>query len=319
MEQPDDRHILVLEPVYKQGILFQKVKELMIVSYWRAANKLIIYLWGFYFLISFPILTYSDLGNEKTRPQRIVSLAPFVTEELYLLNVQGRLIACTTYCNRPGAAKNKPRVSTAVKPNIEKIVSLKPDLILAAELVDSRSIKKLELLGIPVKVFPVARSFSHLCDIFLEIGSLVGRPDLAVNIVNRSKKRIKTVTHRVKNLSRLKVFMQIGSRPLFTVIENTFMNDYIEYAGGVNIAAGAQSGIYSREEVLRQNPDVIVIVSMGEIQKQEIKAWQRYGSIAAVKNKRILIIDSEKACSATPETFCDVLEEIAQFLYPQIK
>ena len=114
------------------------------------------------------------------------------------------------------------------------------------------------------------------------------------------------------------MFMQIGANPLFAVIKNTFMDDYITLIGGTNITGQAKSGIFSREEVVRQNPDVIIIVTMGNIHHQEKQTWMNFNSINAVKNNRIHILDAERVCSATPMTFVEVLEQLASLLYPQL-
>lgn len=252
-------------------------------------------------------------------PGRIISLGPFITEELYLLGVEDRLIACTTYCTRPPAARNKIRVSNAVRPNIEKILNLKPDLVLVPELIDTRSLRKMKQLGIKVKTFPVARSFNEICTIFTDIGRLVKREKRALAIVAKARQRIVALQARLNGQPPVKVFMQIGANPLFTVIANTFMDDYITLIGGTNIAGSARSGIFSREEVVRKNPDVIIIVTMGNTHRQEKRTWMSFTSIQAVKNKRIHIMDAERVCSATPLTFVEVLEDLAPLLYPDLQ
>ena len=226
------------------------------------------------FALMLTSITLNSLPEKETRgPERIISLGPFITEELYLLGVQDRLIACTTFCTRPAAARQKPRVSNAVRPNIERILSLKPDLVLVPELIDTRALRKMKALGLTVKTFPVARSFSEICEIFLEIGTLVNKREKAKSIVSRARQRVNTLHTKIKGLPPVRVFMQIGANPLFTVIKNTFMDDYISLIGGINIADSAASGIFSREEVIRRNPHVILIVTMGNIHLQEKRTW----------------------------------------------
>ena len=91
-------------------------------------------------------LTAENSSTRSSEPKRIISLGPYITEELYLLGVEDRLIGNTIFCNRPEDAENKPKVSSAVLPNVEKIVSLKPDLILATSLIDKKAVKKLKNL-----------------------------------------------------------------------------------------------------------------------------------------------------------------------------
>jgi iron complex transport system substrate-binding protein len=261
----------------------------------------------------------ADIDTMDKGPERIISLGPFITEELYLLGVQDRLVACTTYCTRPAAAIQKPRVSNAVRPNVEKILSLRPDLVLVPELIDTRPLGKMKQLGLKVRTFPVARSFNEICTIFLEIGNLVGKEAQARTIINQARGRIAELQARLSACSTVKVFFQIGANPLFTVIRNTFMNDYITLIKGSNIAGEANSAIFSREAVVKLNPDVIIIVTMGNIHLQERQTWMTFSSINAVKNRRIHILDAERVCSATPMTFVEVLEELAPLLHPRIQ
>ncbi len=105
---------------------------------------------------------------------------------------------------------------------------------------------------------------------------------------------------------------------MFSANKETFINDFIEFAGGTNIAADSQSGIYSREKVIEQNPDVIIITTMGISGKEEANNWKRYKNVNAVKNNKIFIIDSYNICSPTPVTFRDTLKELVKIIHPEI-
>ena len=87
-------------------------------------------------------------------------------------------------------------------------------------------------------------------------------------------------------------------------------------SGGINIAAEARSGLYSREKVVAQNPDVIIVVSMGVAANQEKKVWQKFRNLSAVNNDRIYILDPDKVCSPTPPGFVETLKEIFLLLHP---
>ncbi len=251
-------------------------------------------------------------------PQRIVSLAPALTEALYLLGVGERIQGCTIYCSKPEAAKQKEKVGNLVDFNLEKILTLKPDLVLAMEFADRRAIEKLKNLGLRVELFPSEKDFEHLCRSFLRLGKMVGRQQRALEIVSRARQEVEAVRLEVQGLERVKVFWQLGAKPLFTVTRDYFSHDYIEFAGGINIAADAGSGIYSREEVLKHNPDVIIIVTMGIATEQEKKTWQTYSTLNAVKNNRIYIVDSYSYCSPTPPGFVEALKELVGLLHPSI-
>ncbi|MCD5401656.1 ABC transporter substrate-binding protein [candidate division NPL-UPA2 bacterium] len=258
-------------------------------------------------------------------PQRIVSLGPALTEQLFLLGVEDRLIANTIFCNRPPEAKKKEKIGTVIRANIEKIVSLKPDLVLATSLTHPEQKEKLRNLGIKVVGFPRARNFSQICEQFLELARLVGAEKEAVEIVNETKGRVNSIRKKVKDLAntltgtRKRVFLQIGANPLFTVTKDCFINDLIESAGGINIASGARTGLYSREKVLKSNPEVIIIATTGIVGEEEKKIWQRFEALEAVKNNRVHIVNADKICRPTPVAFVEGLEKVAGILHPGLE
>jgi iron complex transport system substrate-binding protein len=249
-------------------------------------------------------------------PQRIISLGPALTEEIYLLGVQDKLVGCTVYCTRPEAARQKQKVGTVVEVSVEKIIDLKPDLILATTLTDRRAKEHLSQLGMNVVVFPEAKNFDEVCRQFLFLGKIVGREKRAQAITEKAKREVDLIAGRVKSISKPKVFLEIGTKPLFTVTRDSFVNDFIVLAGGINIAAEARSGLYSREKVVAQNPDIIIVVSMGVAADQERKEWQKFRNLSAVKNGRIYVLDPDKVCSPTPPGFGETLKEISLLLHP---
>ncbi len=262
---------------------------------------------------------------QDTFPQRIVSLGPAITEQLFLLGVEDRLIANTIFCNRPPEAEKKEKIGTVIRANIEKIVSLQPDLVLATSLTHLEQKEKLRNLGIKVVGFPRARNFSQICEQFLELAGLVGAEKEATEIVAEAKGRVNSIREKIKDLAnaltgtRKRVFLQIGANPLFTVIRDCFINDLIESAGGINIASGARTGLYSREKVLKSNPQVIIIATTGIVGEKEKEIWQRFKVLEAVKNNRVHIIDADKICRPTPMAFVEGLEEVAGILHLGLK
>ncbi len=274
-------------------------------------------LYSFAFLLI--LLSASLFGEESVSAKRIISLGPTVTENLYLLGAGNYLIADTVYCKRPPDADKKEKIGTVTQVNSERIMSLKPDLVIATALTKPEQVKKLENLSLRVKVFPNPKNYSELCANFIKLGKLVGKEKTANDIVNMSRLKVNTVKAKIKNYPRPKVFIQIGAKPLFTATKTSFVNDFIDFAGGINIAANAETGIYSREIVLKANPDVILIVTMGITGDREKRIWEKYKTVNAVKNGRLYVIDSYKACSPTPETFVEALEEIVRCLHPEME
>jgi len=270
---------------------------------------------------AFPVLIlafYLSCGTFAANPpQRIISLGPSITEQIYLLGAENKLIANTIYCKKPPQAKEKEKIGTVVEVNLEKIVGLKPDLVLATSLTNRKAKEKLKNLGIEVAVFPEPETFTQICSQFLELGRLTGKEKKAEEIVKSVKSKVASIKNEVENLQKSKVFIQLGARPLFAATGASFVNDFIEFAGGINIAKEARTGIYSREQVLKKNPDVIIIATMGIAGEKEKGAWERYKSLKAVGKNRIYIIDSYKLCSPTPISFVETLEELVKILHPE--
>ncbi|MDI6758120.1 MAG: helical backbone metal receptor [Candidatus Omnitrophota bacterium] len=251
-------------------------------------------------------------------PERIISLSPVLTEELYVLGAEDSLVGCTIYCSRPAEAKNKEKVGTVIEINLEKIISLKPDVVLSTPLVSRKSKEKLKNLGIKIIDFPAAKNFSGICDQFLELGKIIGKELLTGDIILKVKDEVAAIKKKAKSLPNLKVFVQVGEKPLITAAKGSFINDFIEFAGSINIVKDSKDAYtrYSREKVIRDNPDVIIIASMGIEGVKEKEIWQRYKTLEAVKNNRIYIIDSNLFCSPTPITFVETLNVIVRILYP---
>jgi iron complex transport system substrate-binding protein len=263
------------------------------------------------------ILCISSHGQDKF-PQRIISLGPSITEELYLLGVENKIVGVTTYCQRPPQAQEIEKIGTVIEVNLEKVISLQPDLVLATSLTNPKAKEKLKNLGIKVITFPSANSFREICKQFLELGKIVSKEKEAEEIVYRAKKTVSSVKQKVKELPKPKVLVQVGAKPLWVAPKDSFVNDFIEIAGGINVGPSGKNGLYSREKVLKRNPDVIIITTMGIVGKEEKKIWQKYKTISAVRNNRIYIVDSDKLCSPTPVSFVETLEEMVNILHPHI-
>lgn len=246
--------------------------------------------------------------------KRIVSLVPWMTKSLYLMGEQGRLVGCTNYC--PVEATDKiPVVATAVNVNIEKVLMLKPDLVFASSLIKPEILDNLKKLGIKIEYMPYPKSFDEICTDFIRIGELVGQHAKAKNIVAQQRDRMTKIKARIPAGKHPKMFIQIGAKPLFCAVPHTFMDDFISFAGGTNIASELKTGSITREYVLTQNPDIIFIVTMGIVAEEERDTWMTYPSVSASKNKHIFILDSDKTCSPTPVLFVDALEEIIRLSY----
>lgn len=256
-------------------------------------------------------------AHDKRERLRIVSLSPAITESLFLLGLKDNIVGVTRYCVNPAEARAKERIGTVIEPDLEKIVKLKPDLILAMGLTDHKSVIKLKNLGFTVMTYAIPNTFSEICDVFLEIGTATGRSEEARRIVMAARTRVAEIHTITSRLDKPRVLIQLGTKPFFVATRESFINDYLTFGGAVNIFRDAPSGAVSREEALIRNPDVILVVTMGLSGDNEVLAWKRYRSVSAVKTSRIYSLNSDDVCSPTPASFAQALKKIAGLLHPR--
>jgi len=245
---------------------------------------------------------------------RIVSLTPSITKQLILLGVEDDVVGHTSYCPEE-KLKNSELVASATEVNIEKIAILEPDLVLASTLTKEKVINNLRKLDITVKYLEMPKSFEAICRQMNTMGELADRADKASAIVKKQREKLDSLQSKIPKGKKLKFFIEIGADPLFAATSNSFMHDYIRYANGKNIAADLKTGTISRESVIAKNPDVIIIVTMGVVGKEEKETWQEYPNLKASKNDNVFIIDADQASSPTPISFIEVLGKIIELVY----
>jgi len=253
-------------------------------------------------------------------PKRIVSLAPNITEILFSLGLDEEIVGISIHCNFPEKAKSKVRVGSYISLDFEKVTSLKPDLIIATGVGNTRDmVDRLGKLGFQTYVI-YPKNFDDILKSIAHIGQVVNREKEARMIIEGMRKRSQRVIELTKGLPRPKVFIQIGDAPVVTVGKGSFADDLIRLAGGENIAK-KEKEVYPRfgmEEILKRSPEVIVISSMnpkGDYQKV-LQEWTRWKTIPAVKNGRIHLIDSDLLDRPSPRII-DGLEELAKVLHPE--
>jgi len=257
-----------------------------------------------------------------TALKRIVSLAPSLTECMFALENGNKLVGVTKYSDYPPQAVQLPKVGSYVNLDLEKIVSLQPDLCLATK--DGNPIKvidRLEELGIPVYALD-PRNLSTVMETINELGQLLKAQKKSSKVVQGMKKRVELIKKRVaKTNSRPRVFFQIGSSPIVSVGSRTFIHELIKLAGGVNVAAGSVDyPRFSREEVLILNPDIIVINSMTrdqQILEWAKQRWSEFPNLPAVKKKQIYGVNSDYFNRAGPR-LVKGLEILAGLFHPEM-
>ncbi len=268
-------------------------------------------------IINFLIFLFNfNLCAKKVKNLRIVSLTPSVTKQLIVLGLKKNIVGCTEFSP---LAKNKNEkvaiIGGVSNVNIESIVRLNPTIVFANSLTPRKIVEKLKSLKIKVIVFKYPESINDIFSSFLKLGKITGKEIKAKEILKISEKKLKNIEKKAKKFSSKKIFFIIGSHPLYTAPKGTYINDIIEKINGINIAKNLKTGLVAREFVLEKNPDVILIMDMGKIAKEEIKYWEKFKNLNAVKNNKIFIIDADRLGSPVLPDFIDLIEEIMKMIY----
>lgn len=246
--------------------------------------------------------------------QRIVSLGPSVTSQLQLLGADDRIVGATNYC-QIDSTKKCEKVGSLLEVNIEKIVELKPDIVFAVGLTPKKTLKKMKKLGINYKVIDDPANFSVLCENLRTIATVCDFEDKARTIILKAELKLDSLRNAVEKLEKKSVLLQLGVNPVYAVKKGTLGDQLIEFAGGVNAFNLEKSGAISSEEVIYQNPDVIVITDMGISAKKEKERWETFKDLRAVKNSSVHIIDSHSVCSPNVPLFVETVVYMSSLIH----
>lgn len=252
---------------------------------------------------------------------RVVSLAPNLTEISYATGGGETLVGATRFATVPDAAAKLPKVGTYVALDIEKIVSLRPQLCLAIRDGNPKAVvDRLESLGIPVYVFD-PRTLEGIVDVVERLGVIFGREAHAAALAAGYRQRLLRVAGQIAGAgSRPRVFFQIDAQPMVSAGSDTFLHQLLTRSGAFNLA-GDRSGYprYSWEELLALAPEVVLLASMGGgFTAQELRArWEAWPQIPAVRNRRLHVVDADLFDRPTPRLI-DALEYLVGLLHPEL-
>jgi iron complex transport system substrate-binding protein len=254
-------------------------------------------------------------------PQRIVSLAPSITEIIFQLNQQHRLKGVTQYSNYPEQASALPKVGSYVRLDLERIIALRPDLCLATKDGNPKDIAdRLQSMKIPVYAVDPS-NLQTVIQTMVEIGSLLNASAIAEKVADDMRNRLKRISALVaKTDHRPRIFIQIGIAPIISAGANTFIHDLILLSGGINVAAGYNAyPRFSREQVLAMSPDVIIITSMARqaVFAQIKSQWSRWSDLPAARDQRIYVVDSDVFDRPSPRLL-DALEILVKLIHPEL-
>ena len=261
------------------------------------------------------------------QPQRIISTSPSITEILFELGLQDRIVAVTDFCIYPEEACQLPSIGGVLNPDIETIVSLAPDLIILQS--DSAKVKKnIKSLGIPTLSIQV-RTISDIFESINRLGKELNCQEAAKKLLLLLKNKINSFKQRLAGQLPKKVLLLLGdssdpARDLYAVGPGTFLNELLVLSGGKNILKNskAQYPKLSKEYIIEQSPEIIIEAGpKSNLSQKEIdyrvKQWNRFPSIQAVRDKRIYFIGADYILIPGPR-LVKILENFAQVIHPDL-
>lgn len=252
------------------------------------------------------------------RVERIVSLAPNLTEIVFALGLEEKLVGVTSHCDFPAAARAKPQVGDVVNPSLERILELKPDVVLGTTAGNRReTVEALERLGVPLYGVE-ARSVEGIFVSIRDIAELAGTPRAGVKLAEHLEARLAAVEEGTARATRPRVLFAIWMEPLVTIGNDTFLNDVLARAGAVSVTAdlGESWPRLSVEEVIARDPDYFILPRTHSLQASferlvQEDPWRR---LRAVRENRIVWLDD--AVLRPGPRIVDAIEELARALHP---
>jgi iron complex transport system substrate-binding protein len=273
-------------------------------------------------------LTFTDgLGREvklEAPAQRVVSLAPSNTEILFAIGAGPQVVGREEFSDYPEAAKNVTSIGPAFEAlNTELIVSLKPDLVLAAEINTPEQVKTLEDLGLTVYYLSNPHTLEEMYDNLNIVARLTGHEAEAATLIESLKQRVAAVDEKIAPVSsRVSVFYELDStdpaKP-FTAGKGTFITLLIDRSGGANIASELESyPQMSLEQIVAADPAMIILGdSMWGITPEMVTSRPGWENLSAVKNGKVVPFDDNLVSRPGPR-LVDGLEQLAKLLHPEL-
>ena len=273
----------------------------------------------------FSYLEASSLFEQQ--PKRIISTSPSITEILFELGLQDRIVAVTDFCTYPEEACHLPSVGGVLNPDIETIVSLTPDLIIHQS--DSAKMEKnIKSLGIPTFSIKV-RTISDIFESINRLGKELNCQEAAKKLLFLLKDKINIFKQRLAGRLPKKVLLLLGdssnpARDLYAVGPGTFLNELLVLSGGKNILnnSKAQYPKLSKEYIIEQSPEIIIEAGpKSDLPQKEIDyrvgQWNRFPTIRAVRDKRIYFIGADYILIPGPR-LVKILENFVQVIHPDL-
>jgi len=302
----------------------KKLKWIPLIQAGIILSAMLIAMAGVCLANEFPLTITDDLGREVTiteQPERIISLSPANTEILFALGLGEKVVGITNVCNYPSQVQEKEKIGGYANPNLEKIIKLKPDLILASHGSPMKIINQLEKLNYTV-VGLNPKNIEDIISSIIMVGKITGKNEEAEKLTKEMKKRMEAVLSRTINLTqdnKPRVLYVVWYKPLWTAGSGTFIDELIRKAGGTNIAGDITGWPkMNLETVIERNPQVIIVGEghpggLVETVKGEGLLW----ITDAFKYNKIYTINAD-IVSRTGPRIIDALEEMAKIIHPEL-
>ncbi len=251
--------------------------------------------------------------------KRIISLAPNLTEILFALGLEEEIVGVTSYCDYPAAAMKKERVGDTLRPNPERIIGLRPDLVLVTTSSQLEGLtRELERLSIPVYVTN-PRTVRQVIATIRKLGSITGRPGQANELATEMERRVGRIEQRVSGLPGIRALYVLQMEPLISVGKGSYIDDLLKLAGGASISSEETQEYprFAREAAIARGPEVILYPAYhgnGAIDEGELR--RVFANTPAVRFGRLARVNPDWIDRPGPR-IVDGLEQVAQALHPE--
>ncbi|MFQ5721533.1 MAG: ABC transporter substrate-binding protein [Candidatus Aminicenantales bacterium] len=256
-------------------------------------------------------------------PQRIISLAPNITEILFALDLGLKIVAVTRYCDFPPQALTKEKIGGMIDPNLEKIKALNPDLIIGFRGNPLRTLKRIKSLNLPLFVLEMGNNLESVFEIIKKIGIITYKEQKAAILIQKMRNKYQKIKQNLKLVDHWpKVFFSLHGFGLWTCGRHSFLDTLLREAKGINIAGRINRKwlVFNREQLIHEDPEIIIIISKSPKQYALAKNWitneKSFQGVRAVVSHRLYYLDENMATRPGPRLI-DALEELARLLHPQ--
>ena len=267
----------------------------------------------------YPLTIKDSFGNSvvlEEKPEKIVSVAPSITETIFALDAEELLVGRTDYCDYPMEASEVVSIGTLKDPNIEKIIELGSDLVIASTHFSDEVYKKLKELGIQVIVLNPNDSFEGVYGVIEALGEITDSKDKAKTLNDDMKKKVLEVQTKVKGLEAPSVYYVVGFGEYgdFTAGGGTFISEMIKMANGENVATDVEGWSYSVEKVVEHDPDLLIVSKYYEAKAGILEA-NGYKDLSAVTEGKVFEIDNNLIDRQGPR-LAEGFEALARIIHP---